>query len=93
MNLGLEGNTAIVTGAWSRIGFGKAIALTLAREGCNLVVTYNHNAGGAQQTAEEITRLGRKAIAVKVDILHPDAEVIDMVTRPFNISVALNSCQ
>ena len=38
MDLGLKGKVAIVTGAGSQIGFGKTIALTLAKEGCDVVV-------------------------------------------------------
>ena len=33
MDLGLKGKVALVTGAGSQIGFGKAIALLLAKEG------------------------------------------------------------
>ncbi len=33
MDLGLKGKVALVTGAGSQIGFGKAICLTLAKAG------------------------------------------------------------
>jgi NAD(P)-dependent dehydrogenase (short-subunit alcohol dehydrogenase family) len=37
MDLKLKDRVAIVTGTGSHIGFGKGIALTLAKEGCNIV--------------------------------------------------------
>lgn len=37
MDLGLKDKVALVTGAGSQIGMGKAIALTLAGEGCDIV--------------------------------------------------------
>jgi 3-oxoacyl-[acyl-carrier protein] reductase len=68
MDLGLNGKVAIVTGASSQIGFGKAIAFTLAKEGCNLIVSYNKNAKGAQETADQIKDLGCAVITVKLDV-------------------------
>lgn len=77
MDLGLQGKVAVVTGAGSQIGFGHAIALTLAREGCDIVAT-DIDLEGAKKTAAEITALERKAIAVKADITNR-AEVDAMV--------------
>jgi NAD(P)-dependent dehydrogenase (short-subunit alcohol dehydrogenase family) len=77
MDLGLKDKIAIVTGAGSQKGFGRGIALTLAREGCNLVVT-DIDAAGMEKTAEEIRKLGRKAITVKVDVTNK-AEVDNMI--------------
>ena len=37
MDLGFKGKVALVTGAGSQIGFGKAIALLFAKEGCDTV--------------------------------------------------------
>ena len=37
MDLKLRGKSAIVTGAGSQIGYGRGIAVTLAKEGCNIV--------------------------------------------------------
>ena len=67
MDLGLKGKVALVTGAGSQIGFGKAIALTLAAEGCD-VIAADMDLKGAEKTVAEIKALGRKAIALKVDI-------------------------
>jgi 3-oxoacyl-[acyl-carrier protein] reductase len=39
MDLGLIGKVAIITGAGSQRGFGRGIALTLAAEGCDVVVS------------------------------------------------------
>jgi 3-oxoacyl-[acyl-carrier protein] reductase len=79
MDLGLKGKVAIVTGAGSQIGFGKAIALTLAKEGCDVVVNALH-IEGAQKTADEISALGRKSIAIAADISKSN-EVKDMMAR------------
>ena len=37
MDLKLKDKVAIVTGTGSQIGFGRGIALTLAKEGCHIV--------------------------------------------------------
>ena len=79
MDLGLQGKVALVTGAGSQIGFGKAIALTLAKEGCDVVVNALH-IEGAQKTANEIIALGRKSLAIQADI-SKSAEVEAMVQR------------
>ena len=45
MELHLKDQVAIVTGAGSQIGYGKAIALTLAKEGCDVIVLGTHGKG------------------------------------------------
>jgi len=77
MDLGLKGKVALVTGAGSPIGFGRAIAVTLAKEGADIVVS-DINLNWAEKTATEIKALGQKAMAVKVDIAN-SSQVNDMV--------------
>ncbi len=67
MELGLKGKIALVTGAGSQIGFGKAIALQLAKEGCDVVIN-DIDIDGAQQTAAEVEKLGRRSMAIKGDV-------------------------
>ncbi len=67
MDLKLKGKIAVVTGTGSQIGYGRAIALTLAQEGCD-VVSADLNLEGAQQTATDIEKLGVRSMAVKVNI-------------------------
>ncbi len=70
MDLGIKGKTAIVTGA-SR-GIGKAIALALADEGCNLVIC----ARGEEvlsTAAEEMRRRGVEVEALTLDASAADA--------------------
>jgi glucose 1-dehydrogenase len=50
----LAGRVAVVTGA--DLGIGPAIALGLAMEGADVGVTYNSDAAGAGETADEIGR-------------------------------------
>lgn len=71
MDLGLKNKVALVTGAGSQKGFGKATALTLAREGCDVVVI-DKDLEGANQTATEIRSIGRKVRAAKVDVTNSD---------------------
>ncbi len=77
MDLGLEGKVALVTGAGSQIGFGKAIVLALAKDGCDIVVA-DIDLEGAKKTAADVESLGRKALAVKADVSN-GTEVKDMV--------------
>jgi NAD(P)-dependent dehydrogenase (short-subunit alcohol dehydrogenase family) len=80
MDLGLAGKTALVTGAGSQIGFGKATALLLAKEGCDAVAVTDVNLDDAGKTAEAVKQLGCKSIAVKADITKK-AEVDEMVKK------------
>jgi len=67
MDLQLKGKVALVTGAGSPTGFGHAIALSLAREGCKLVVN-DIDLDGADKTAMEVRSLGQKALAAIADV-------------------------
>jgi NAD(P)-dependent dehydrogenase (short-subunit alcohol dehydrogenase family) len=79
MDLKLKDKVALVTGAGSQIGYGKGIALTLAKEGCDIIAT-DIDLKGAQKTATEVEALGRKALAIKADVTNR-AEVDDMVKK------------
>jgi len=79
MDLKLTDKVALVTGTGSQIGYGKAIALTLAQEGCN-IISADIDLDGAIQTAAEVEASGHKALAVKVDVRNRD-EVDDMVKK------------
>lgn len=61
----LENKTAIVTGA--RRGIGKGIALALAKEGCNVVIS-DIDEKDCEAVAEEARKLGPKALAVRCDV-------------------------
>ena len=65
-----EGKVALVTGAAR--GIGEAIALKLAQEGADVVVA-DVDLEGAQQLAQEIEGLGRKAEAVQADVSQREA--------------------
>ncbi len=65
MDLGLAGKTALVTGGARSLG--KQDALTLAAEGCRVVVL-DLNAEGATETAQEIAAAGGTARGYAADI-------------------------
>ena len=62
-----RGKVAIVTGAASDPGLGRAIALTLAREGARVVVT-DIDEPGVANCAEVIQRAGGEALALRQDV-------------------------
>lgn len=71
MQYDLNGKRALVTGA-SR-GLGKAIALSLARAGADVAITFEKSADKAQAVAEEIRALGRNGVAIQADSASADA--------------------
>jgi 3-oxoacyl-[acyl-carrier protein] reductase len=84
----LEGKVAIVTGAASKRGMGHAIALRLAGEGADVVITDKLAAprslfpgdegwGGLEAEMAEIEALGREGLAVTADI--SQSNDIDMI--------------
>lgn len=64
VDIKLNGKVAIITGAAS--GLGKATALRFAEAGAD-VVAADINLEGAQETANEINKMGRKSLAFKID--------------------------
>ncbi len=66
MDLGLKGKSAIVTGG-SR-GIGTAVALALAKEGCNVAINYRRSDTEAKEVVSQIEAMGRKGLAVKADV-------------------------
>lgn len=65
--MSFEGRVAIVTGAGSKRGIGRAIALNLAQKGADIVVA-DMNLAGAEEVADSIRALGRKALAVSANV-------------------------
>ncbi|WP_020675835.1 3-oxoacyl-[acyl-carrier-protein] reductase [Geopsychrobacter electrodiphilus] len=87
----LQGKVAIVTGA-SR-GIGRCTALELARAGADLVVCAR-SVAPLQTLVTEIEGLGRKALAVVVDVVNPEdvSHLIDKTLKTFGrIDILVNN--
>jgi len=81
MDLGLEGKNAIVTGG--SLGIGTAVALGLAKEGCNVAINYRRHDSEAKEVVRKVEEMGRKGMAVKADVAsYNDAQ--DMVNKVVN---------
>jgi NAD(P)-dependent dehydrogenase (short-subunit alcohol dehydrogenase family) len=61
----LTGRKALVTGAGR--GIGRVLAISLAQIGCDIAIL-EKNVKDGRNVAEEIKKLGRKAVAIKVDV-------------------------
>lgn len=87
-----QDKTAVVTGG-SR-GIGKAIALTLAKDGANIAVLQIGDDENAAQTKEEITALGVKCEVYSCDVSNYDGvkETVDRVIEDFGaIDILINN--
>src|SRR5215218_3279006 len=73
MELGLKGKVALVTG--SSRGIGRGIALALAEEGCDLILT-GTDESALGEAASAVTALGCKAHIKAIDLRKDSAAAV-----------------
>ena len=79
---------ALVTGAAHRLG--KAFALTLARNGYDILLHYHSAENEARQTQAEIESLGRSVIPSQADLTDP-AQISSLLSGVESLNVLVNS--
>lgn len=88
----LKGKVALVTGGAQRVG--KAITLTLAEAGANVVVNYATSAEDASATLDEARTFGVDGLAVRADVadLTQVRAMVSTATKRFGaIDILVNS--
>jgi len=70
INKVLKGQKALVTGANS--GIGKAVALSLARAGADVVVNYVSRPEAAEEVVQQIANQGGNAVAFRANVAKED---------------------
>lgn len=78
-----ENRVALVTG--SGRGIGRAIAIRLAQGGADLVVNFLKNQAPAEETADAVRKLGRKAIVVQANVAKEEdvARLFDVTSTEY----------
>lgn len=87
-----SGEVAWVTG--SGTGIGRAVALKLAEQGCDVAVHYNRSEAEAKEVAERVEALGREALLLRGDVA--DAEDVERMAQEIDgrfgsLSVLVNN--
>jgi glucose 1-dehydrogenase len=90
--MSLHGKVAIVTGGNS--GIGKAIVLSLAEQGANIVIDYVANPGATEELEKQVAKLGDKALGVHADVSKIDdvQKLVDTAVKEFGrLDVMVNN--
>lgn len=85
-------NVAIVTG--SSRGIGRGIALSLAEAGWQIVINYHSNDAAAQETKQEVEKLGGQGLVVQADMGDIDSfpHLVDATMEAFGgIALLVNN--
>lgn len=88
----LEGKVALVTG--SAQGIGQAIAIRLAQEGADIIVDDRALGQSAQETADAITKLGRRVHMIQGDLANTDDDrrvITEGVEKMGKIDILVNN--
>ncbi len=88
----LWNKVVLVTGGAKRLG--RAAALSLTADGASVAITYLRSKGEAEDTVQEIERLGGQGIAVRCDVtnLSSVCKAVSTVARRFGgIDVLINN--
>lgn len=91
MSLRLSGRKALITGGG--LGIGRAIALRLAEEGCDIGI-FDRDAGPADSTAAMVRAKGRRAVIALGDASRPDdvaAGAADLVQALGGVDILINN--
>jgi NAD(P)-dependent dehydrogenase (short-subunit alcohol dehydrogenase family) len=75
--MNLAGKRALITGGTK--GIGAAIAIDLAREGCDVAINGRHDDASATAVRQAIAATGRKCVSIVADVARP--EDIDRLVR------------
>ena len=70
MSRPLAGKTVLVTGGAKRIG--REIALTLARAGANVAITFGGSQAAAEETVRDLSALDVESMAVRCELRDPE---------------------
>ena len=89
----LTDKNAVVTGAGSPRGIGRAIALALAEQGANVALC-DIDMKGVESLADEIRKMGREALAYQVDVTRADSISLmseDLLQRWGRVDILVNN--
>ena len=86
----IEGKVALVTGGSG--GLGRVHCLSLAKMGCEVAITGHSHLDKAESVVKEIEAMGRKALAVKMDVADLDevqegVQTVEKALGPVDILV------
>lgn len=79
----IKGKTALITG--SAIRLGRAIALSLATYGCNLILHYHKSEGPALQLLKEVSNLGIEATLINSDLSN-EADILSLFPQVHDLN-------
>lgn len=88
----LKDKSAIVTGG--SLGIGASIALELAKAGANVAINYRKHADEANKIVAEITKMGRKGLAVQADVskgADADKMVKEVIAKFGRLDILVNN--